>query len=411
MGRQAPRVVIIGGGPGGLTLAHGLKKAGVPVAAYEQSAVRADYVQGFRMAIQQKGLDALEHCLPPHLFQAFLATVGTSPDQGLQLDEQLNPLPAEEGWGVPSPERDGHRRKSVSRITLRQVLLSELEGILHTGKVFSRYALNPDGTVTAFFEDGTSVIADLLVGADGANSRVRGQLLPHARIIDTGARRFAGKITLEEARRVGLAEKFFTHHVSIKSHAGPRIGFSVHKVDPEAFRQYGLIGAEDPTHADIAGFHFNNTTSYIWWNTAFPKDTIAPDEALFSTDGAGLLKLLREQIADWHPEILQVIAHTDPSTVAVLRVRSSEPVDPWPSGRVTLLGDAIHSMTYFRALGGNSALRDADLLAAQLAEVKQGGKPLLAAVAAYEEAMREHGYEAVRGSLAALQRSLAPLAA
>jgi 2-polyprenyl-6-methoxyphenol hydroxylase-like FAD-dependent oxidoreductase len=78
---------------------------------------------------------------------------------------------------------------------------------------------------------------------------------------------------------------------------------------------------------------------------------------------------------------------------------------------VTLLGDAIHSMTYFRALGGNSALRDAGILTARLAEVTRRSRLLREAVAAYEEAMREHGYEAVRSSLAALERSLAPLAA
>jgi 2-polyprenyl-6-methoxyphenol hydroxylase-like FAD-dependent oxidoreductase len=74
---------------------------------------------------------------------------------------------------------------------------------------------------------------------------------------------------------------------------------------------------------------------------------------------------------------------------------------------VTLLGDAIHAMTYFRALGGNSAIYDAGLLAAELVAVRRRGKPLLTAIRDYEDAMRAHGYEAVRDSLTALRNNIA----
>ncbi|MNT41712.1 hypothetical protein D3C72_1780840 [compost metagenome] len=73
---------------------------------------------------------------------------------------------------------------------------------------------------------------------------------------------------------------------------------------------------------------------------------------------------------------------------------------------MTLLGDAIHAMTYFRALGGNTALYDTGLLLRQLVAARRHGKPLLAAVHDYENAMREHGYEAVRSSLSAMQRNV-----
>jgi 2-polyprenyl-6-methoxyphenol hydroxylase-like FAD-dependent oxidoreductase len=103
---------------------------------------------------------------------------------------------------------------------------------------------------------------------------------------------------------------------------------------------------------------------------------------------------------------VNLIRYTDPSTVAYLKVRSSEPGAVWETGPVTLLGDAIHAMTYFRALGGNSAIYDAGLLAAELVATRQG-KPLLAALRDYEDAMRAHGYEAVRTSLSALQNNVA----
>ncbi len=73
---------------------------------------------------------------------------------------------------------------------------------------------------------------------------------------------------------------------------------------------------------------------------------------------------------------------------------------------MTLLGDAIHSMTYFRALGGNTAIFDAGLLTRELVSVVLQGKPLLSALQDYERAMQDHGFAAVRLSLQALERSL-----
>src|SRR5439155_17552575 len=102
-----------------------------------------------------------------------------------QLDELLFLDEATVSRGTLDPSRSHH---SVSRITLHQVLSAGLDTILHYGKEFERYEHNPDGTVTCFFADGTTATADLLVAADGANSRVRRQFLPHAGRVDTRIR-------------------------------------------------------------------------------------------------------------------------------------------------------------------------------------------------------------------------------
>jgi 2-polyprenyl-6-methoxyphenol hydroxylase-like FAD-dependent oxidoreductase len=62
---------------------------------------------------------------------------------------------------------------------------------------------------------------------------------------------------------------------------------------------------------------------------------------------------------------------------------------------VTLLGDAIHTMTPGRGVGANTALRDAVLLTRHLAAVRDGRRELVAAIGAYEAKMRRYGYEAV----------------
>lgn len=397
-------IAIIGGGPGGLALAQGLRKNGIGTAVFERDPVRADYVQGFRMRIRQRGIDALRANLPPHLYETFLHTLGLAPTENLALDEQFNRLD-DTGRGSGEPE-DTHIEKSVSRITLRQILLSGLDDIFHTGKHFERYELQPDGSVIAHFADGSAVRANLLVGADGAGSTVRRQLLPDLASIDTGVRRLAGKITLKDAERHGISPLLTDFNTHIRPREGRPLMITSHRVDPAAYARHGLIGAEDPSHRDISGFHFNNTTSYAWWNTAYGTDELGPDEALENLDGAELLDALLRRIGHWDERILKLIRHTDPSTVAFLKVKSSTPGATWQTGPVTLLGDAIHAMTYFRALGGNTALYDTGLLVPQLVAARRGGKSQAAAVNDYENAMRDHGYEAVRSSLSAMLRNV-----
>ncbi|WP_449396388.1 FAD-dependent oxidoreductase [Devosia riboflavina] len=397
-------IAIIGGGPGGLALAQGLKKNGIEAAVFERDTVRADYVQGFRLRLRQRGLDALESNLPAHLFEAFLATLGRAPTENTALDENFNSVDSS-AWG--RGVEDTHVEKSVSRITLRQILLSGLEGVVQTGKQFLHYEIEPEGTVLSHFADGSRVRSNILVGADGAGSAVRRQVLPDLKSIDTGVRRLAGKMTLDAAAAHEIEAVLLDTNANIRPTEGHNLMITSHRVDPSAFDHHGVIGADDPTHRDIAGFHFNNTTSYVWWNTAYEVGELASDDVLESLGGAELLQVLLAKISHWDERILKLIRHTDPSTVALLKVRSSQPGAIWETGPVTLLGDSIHAMTYFRALGGNTALYDTGLLVPQLVAARQRGKPILAALHDYENAMREHGYEAVRSSLTAMQNNVA----
>src|SRR5947209_17483461 len=70
------RVLVIGGGLGGLCLAQGLRKAGISVAVYERDSDPAARAQGYRVHIDTHGEQALRECLPPSLYELFLATRG-----------------------------------------------------------------------------------------------------------------------------------------------------------------------------------------------------------------------------------------------------------------------------------------------------------------------------------------------
>jgi 2-polyprenyl-6-methoxyphenol hydroxylase-like FAD-dependent oxidoreductase len=107
------------------------------------------------------------------------------------------------------------------------------------------------------------------------------------------------------------------------------------------------------------------------------------------------LQLARQLTRGWHPNLRQLIDLTDLTTVQSINIRTSVPVAPWESSNVTLLGDAIHTMTPGRGAGANTALRDAALLCQTLVTVQRGQAPLLAAIQRYEAEMLRYSTEAV----------------
>ncbi|HEV2779600.1 MAG TPA: NAD(P)/FAD-dependent oxidoreductase [Actinophytocola sp.] len=393
---QRFHVAIIGGGTGGLCLAQAVHRAGVSVAVYERSRTRTERLQGYRVHINPHGSAALHECLPPHLWQAFIDTTGTSGATFGFLTEQLKQLLFldEEtiAGGNSEPNRAHH---SVSRITLHQVLSSGLDGVLHYDKEFERYERNPDGTVTCLFADGTTATADLVVGADGANSRLRKQLLPHAGRVDTGIRNIAGKLPLTDATRAWLPALLQQGPSTIVGPTGRGMFVAPHEFADTPATPNG-IGGNDET-AEHDAILFDNTTSYLMWSYAATESRFPTN--LSSLDGAALRDLIAHLIADWHPDLRRMVTESPPESVTLIPIHTSVPVDPWPTTNITLLGDAIHSMTPFRGIGANTALRDGRLLARNLVAASRGERDLLEAIADYERQMIEYGFAAVRTSL------------
>src|SRR5690348_14690973 len=134
-------VLIIGAGTGGLCLAQGLRQAGISVAVYERDRTRADGLQGYRVGIDPDGSRALHACLPPDLFATFVATVARAPRYFNMLTEHLDEVLSLE---LPPDTDPINSEKSVSRMTLRQVLLTGLEDVVHFDKAFVRYEQHGD---------------------------------------------------------------------------------------------------------------------------------------------------------------------------------------------------------------------------------------------------------------------------
>ncbi|MFI6295864.1 FAD-dependent oxidoreductase [Nonomuraea sp. NPDC050790] len=381
-------VAIIGGGIGGLCLAQGLRKAGVQVTVYERDRTPADRLRGYRVHIDPHGARALRDCLPPELWRAFLDTTGTSGQDFGFLTERLDLLALIETPKAADPADDHH---SVSRITLRQVLLSGLEDVVCFGRTYERYERLPDGRIRLHFAGGGTALADIVIAADGGNSRVRKQYLPHAERVDTGITTVAGKFPLTGETRGLLARRLTDGPNNVIAPRGVGMFCAPHELDGIA--PVAGIGA---TEQD--GALMDNAASYILWAVGAAEGHFPADVA--ELDGAALRSAVSAMISGWHPDLRAMVERCDPGTVSLLPIRTSIPIEPWPASTVTLLGDAIHSMTPMRGIGANTALRDARLLCRALT----GGGDEVTAIAAYEERMREYGFAAVRDSLRAAKQ-------
>src|SRR5215469_13821750 len=263
MEKNSLRVMIIGAGTGGLCLAHGLKRAGIDVRVFERDRTRRDGLYGYRVGISPAGSYAMKQCLPPKLFDLFVATCARAPRYFNILTEQLSEVLSIEDPGSDDPVDS---EKSVSRITLRQVLLTGLEEVVEFDKKFERFDYNTDGTITVHFEDGRSATGDVLVGADGAGSRVCKQRLPHARMEETGILSIGGKVAMTSDAKTLLSDKVF-HGISLVM-APKGMGAILHVMEFKWDRQgikNGVGGNDAELISQWPGMLYDNTQDYIMW--------------------------------------------------------------------------------------------------------------------------------------------------
>jgi 2-polyprenyl-6-methoxyphenol hydroxylase-like FAD-dependent oxidoreductase len=296
MSQATLRVLAIGGGLGGLCLAQGLRQAGVEVAVYERDVALAVRPQGHRIHLDTRGEQALRECLPPALFELFLATRG-QPSTGVTrfsfVDGQLK-----EGVTLPFPAGGSDEfvtaGSAVDRLTLHQILLAGLDEAMHFGKTFIRYEQHEDGRVSAFFADGTSATGDVLVAADGVGSPVRQQFLSHAEVLETDVRWLGGKTLLTDAITPLLPARLHETFASVAgSHPSMMLGCVWFRTPPtEAAAQFW------------PGLRFHHTADYLMWGLLGSRDQFpTPDEHLQAMESADLQRVAGELTQVWYPPL------------------------------------------------------------------------------------------------------------
>jgi len=375
-------VLVVGGGIGGLALAQGLRKHHVDVAVYERDTHRNERVDRYRLAINPAGSRSLRACLPDQRWQEFLDTAGR-PGGGFGfLRPDLRELVVvEDAIMYPDAPDPAERAYPVDRHTLRGILLDGLEDAVHYGKAFHRYELVPDGRPTACFADGTCATGDVLVGADGINSRVCAQYLPTATGRDARAFGVGLKLPLNDTTRAWLPARL-AHGANLVLAAAPHFLFT-------AVFQHRRPAVDDYL-----------LCAFVARNDQFPPH---PQRL----DGARLKACIAGLITGWHPALRRLIDQCPPQDVSAFPFQASPRPAPWTPSRVTVLGDAAHGMPPAGGNGANTALRDAALLTRQLTRTARGELPLLEAIGEYEAEMREYGFQAVDLAMKTLRQGLA----
>ncbi|WP_103354442.1 NAD(P)/FAD-dependent oxidoreductase [Amycolatopsis sp. CA-128772] len=347
---MTPSVAIVGGGLGGLTLARVLHTRGIPSAVYELDPTPAARDQGGTLDLhEESGQRALAEAGLLGEFRAAAREEG----EALRILDRHGVVRFEE-----TADASGGTRPEIDRGVLKRILVDALPGgVVRWGAKVTAVA---PGKLT--LAGGDVVEADLVVGADGAWSKVRPLLSP-AEPAYSGMAFAETKLSDVDERHRGPAA--LVGAGSMFALAEGR-GLIAQRTGGGWIRVYAAVGTPDP--AGLA-------------------------------DRSRLL----EVFADFDPRLRALVAESDSALIP-------RPIHALPVGHrwarvpgVTLLGDAAHVMSPFAGEGANLAMLDAAELALALA----GHDDVENALAAYETAMFPRAEEAARSSADNLEASFA----
>ena len=363
-----PRIAIVGAGLGGLTCARVLQQHGRSVTVFERDASADARPQGGSLDMHpDTGQTALRAA---GLLDRFHALARPEGDEWRVLDFATGALLAQTG---PTP---GGGRPEIDRGQLRGLLLDSLaEGTVRWDHAASRATPLADGTCRLLFDDGTTEDFDLVVGADGAWSRVRPALSP-------AAPHYTGVTFVETG-----FDQCDTRHPDLARLVGN-----------------GSMLVKGIGRTLVAQ---RNSNGHIRAYIAFrePQDWHAAAGVDLGDQRAVEAHLLR-MFDGWDESLRYILQNSDSGFVnrALSVLPAPHTWEQVPS--VTLLGDAAHLMPPV-GLGANLAMLDGSDLAHALATESNVGD----AVRAYESIMLPRSIEAATGSAQGLDHLVPATAA
>ncbi|HEX3252865.1 MAG TPA: FAD-dependent monooxygenase [Pyrinomonadaceae bacterium] len=294
------QIAIIGGGIGGLTAALALRQAGFEPEIFEQAPALLDV--GAAIAIWPNAMRVIDRL---QLTARILEQAGVM-EEICWLDQH--------GFLINSVRIAQNSAPAVAlhRADLQHLLQHALpHSSIHLGHTLIEQQPRDD-RIVAKFANGDAIEAAFLIGADGIHSRVRAQFLNDGDPVYRGYTVWRG-ISPEVPKALPLATAVELHG------RGKRFG----------------IG---PVGLGRAG----------WWATVNTDDQNQDLAHLF---------------AGWYRPVLELIEATPPSSILKTGAFDRPPARNWGSGRMTLLGDAIHPTTPNLGQGGCLAMEDAMILA------------------------------------------------
>jgi len=321
-------IAIVGGGPGGLTLARILQMNGANVKVYERDVNREVRVQGATLDLhEESGLKALNVA---GLMDAFNANYRPGADKLRVIDKCANIVLDEHG-----ADGGSYNRPEIDRGPLRKILLDSLQPdtVVWDSQFISLH--EQDGRIKLDFKNGSAAWADLVIAADGANSKIRPYITPIKPF-------YAGVSVIEGA--VYDSEK-----------ASPRIH--------ELLNGGKIFAMGDEKTLIVSS---KGDGSLVFYAGIKSTETWLQDSGIDFKDKASVFAWFKHEFAGWDNIWDELFENAE--SVFIPRPQYCMPLDQtWEAlPNLTMLGDAAHLMPPYAGEGVNMAMLDALELAQHL---------------------------------------------
>jgi len=345
---QDKNIAIVGGGPGGLTLARILQMNGADVTVYERDANSEARAKGATLDLhEESGLRALAEA---GLMDEFWANYRPGADKLRIVDKNANIIFNDDADG-----RDGSNRPEIDRGPLQKILLDSLKPgtVVWDSKFVSLSQQN--GACKLDFENGESAFADIVIAADGANSKLRPYI--------TSIKPFYSGVTAVEGAVYSSAV------------TSPRVH--------ELLNGGKIFAMGDAKSLIVSSKGDGSLVFYTSFNC--DEDWVKTSGINFA-DKSCIMNWFKQEYAGWDDLWLELFENA--STNYVPRPLYCFPFDQnWETlPNITMIGDAAHLMPPFAGEGVNMAMLDA--LELGLCLMSDNYADVQSAIAAYETEMR-----------------------
>jgi 2-polyprenyl-6-methoxyphenol hydroxylase-like FAD-dependent oxidoreductase len=319
----AKHIIIIGAGPSGLTLAALLQRHSIPFTLYEREANISSRFQGGSLDLHP---DSGQRALQVAGLEASFEKHARYHDQDYRfMDKHAR------DWFFHKAPPDAQGRPEIDRYMLRQILLEAIDPEnLKWNHQVSKIAANGHNQFEVHFANQANlVVGDLIVGADGAWSKVR-QLLTSTHPVYTG-------LTVIDCRISNLDRNF------------PELG---------KFIGRGTVFAL----SDGSGIFMQRNgddSLRVYPCLKVPEKWASESGIDWADDKAAAEMLLKDIYADWDDRLKEVIRHLDPKWTPRAQYRMPLGMRYETHPGLTLIGDSLHVMSWFAGEGANLAMLDA----------------------------------------------------
>lgn len=361
---QNKKIAIVGGGPGGLTLAKLLQLQEVNVTVYERDLNKNARVQGSPLDLHDSsGLAAINKA---NLLDEFKNNFLPKADRKKIMNEKTEVFFSDHESKIEENFGNPNFRPEIDRGALRKILLESLQpGTVVWNSHFITMDKQNDGWLL-HFKNGDSIYTDIVIAADGANSKIRPYI--------TDIKSFYSGITMVEGTIYDA--KNTAPNISTLLNGGKIMAFGN--------QQNILMGQKG--NGEI-GFYISFKANENW----------AVNSGLNFNDKAALLEWFKTTYSEWSTVWYELFKSS--SIPFIPRPIYCMPLDQnWKTmPNLTMLGDAAHVMPPFAGEGVNMAMRDAlelsDFLTAKNYDT------LEKAISAYEASMRTRAAKVAKESL------------